>query len=77
MSSPPAVNTAVLFYHRLREIVAARIEDESPLQDEIEIDERYFGGRREGKRGRGAVGEGHRALRERAPSCARSAPAAS
>ena len=32
-------NTAALFYHRLREIVAARIEDESPLQGEIEIDE--------------------------------------
>ena len=36
-------NTAALFYHRLREIVAARIEDESPLQGEIEIDESYFG----------------------------------
>ena len=50
-------NTAALFYHRLREIVAARIEDESPLQGEIEIDESYFGGRRKGKRGRGAVGK--------------------
>ena len=50
-------NTAALFYHRLREIVAARIEDESPLQGEIEIDESYFGGRRKGKRGRGAAGK--------------------
>jgi transposase len=50
-------NTAALFYHRLREIVAARIEDECPLQGEIEIDESYFGGRRKGKRGPGAVGK--------------------
>ena len=50
-------NTAALFYHRLREIVAARIEDESPLQGEIEIDESYFGGGRKGKRGRGAAGK--------------------
>ena len=50
-------NMAVLFYHRRREIVAARIEDESPLQGEIEIDESYFGGRRKGKRGRGAAGK--------------------
>lgn len=50
-------NTAALFYHRLREIVAARVEDESPVQGEIEIDESYFGGRRKGKRGRGAGGK--------------------
>ena len=50
-------NTAALFYHRLREIIAARIEDESPLGGEIEIDESYFGGKRKGKRGRGAGGK--------------------
>ena len=50
-------NTAALFYHRLREIIAARVEDESPLQGEVEIDESYFGGRRKGKRGRGAAGK--------------------
>ena len=50
-------NTAALFYHRLREIIAARIEDESPLQGEIEVDECYFGGVRKGKRGRGAAGK--------------------
>ena len=50
-------NTATLFYHRLREIVAARVEDESPVEGEIEIDESYFGGRRKGKRGRGAGGK--------------------
>ena len=50
-------NTAALFYHRLRQIVAAHIEDESPIQGEVEIDESYFGGRRKGKRGRGAAGK--------------------
>jgi transposase len=47
-------NTAALFYHRLRELIALRVEDESPLAGEIEIDESYFGGRQKGKRGRGA-----------------------
>lgn len=50
-------NTAALFYHRLREIIAARIEDESPIQGEVEVDECYFGGVRKGKRGRGAAGK--------------------
>ena len=50
-------NTAALFYHRLREIVAARIDDESPFGGEIELDESYFGGVRKGKRGRGARGK--------------------
>jgi transposase len=50
-------NTAALFYHRLRQIIAARIEDESPIDGEIEIDESYFGGKRKGKRGRGAEGK--------------------
>ncbi|MFI0845994.1 IS1595 family transposase [Mesorhizobium sp. IMUNJ 23232] len=46
-------NSAALFYHRLREIIAAQIEDGSP----IEGDESYFGGHRKGKRGRGAAGK--------------------
>lgn len=50
-------NTAALFYHRLRQIIAERIEDASPLQGEIELDESYFGGVRKGKRGRGAAGK--------------------
>ena len=50
-------NSATLFYHRLREIVAARIEDESPVQGEVEIDESYFGGKRKGLRGRGGPGK--------------------
>lgn len=50
-------NSAALFYHRLREIIAAQIEDESPIKSEIEVDESYFGGHRKGKRGRGAAGK--------------------
>lgn len=48
-------SSAALFYHRLREIIAAQIEDESPIEGEIEFDESYFGGHRKGKRGRGAA----------------------
>jgi transposase-like protein len=50
-------NTAARFYHRLREIIAAQIEDETPFQGEIEVDECYFGGARKCKRGRGAAGK--------------------
>jgi transposase len=50
-------NTAALFCHRLREIVAARVEDECPIRSEIEIGESYLGGVRTGKRGRGAAGK--------------------
>jgi transposase len=35
-------NTATLFYHRLREIIAVHIEDESPVQGEVEIDELFW-----------------------------------
>ena len=52
-------HTARLFFHKLRELIAARLEAEAPelLSGEIEVDERYFGGVRKGKRGRGAVGK--------------------
>jgi transposase len=50
-------NTAALFYHRLREIIAARIEDGSPIRGVVELDESYFGGIRKGRRGRGAAGK--------------------
>jgi transposase len=51
-------NTAILFYDKLREIIAARLAEEAPFLDgEIEVDESYFGGRRKGKRGRGAGGK--------------------
>ena len=50
-------NTATKFYRRWREIIAANIEDTSVLEGEIEADESYFGGKRKGKRGRGAAGK--------------------
>jgi transposase len=50
---------AAYFYHRLREIMDFEIEQESHefFEGEIEVDESYFGGRRKGKRGRGAAGK--------------------
>ncbi len=50
-------NTAAYYFHRLRQLISWSIEDESPLFGEIEVDESYFGGRRKGKRGRGAAGK--------------------
>ena len=51
-------NTAILFFHKLREIIADNVAKEVPfLQGEIEVDESYFGGARKGKRGRGAAGK--------------------
>lgn len=50
-------NTAILFYHKLREVifVALAAESHELLAGEIEVDESYFGGHRKGKRGRGAA----------------------
>jgi len=51
-------NTARLFFHRLRVIIAEEQEKLSPfIEGEVEVDESYFGGRRKGKRGRGAAGK--------------------
>ena len=51
-------NTAVQFYHRLRQVIYLELSFGSPMLDgEIEVDESYFGGRRTGKRGRGAGGK--------------------
>jgi len=51
-------NTAILYYHKLRELIAAKLSAEAPFLDgEVEVDESYFGGRRKGKRGRGAGGK--------------------
>src|SRR3954463_10155836 len=52
-------NTAMLFYHKLREVIFAALAAETPelMAGEIEVDESYFGGRRKGKRGRGAGGK--------------------
>lgn len=50
-------NTVTRYFHMFREIIALKIEDESPVKGEIEVDESYFGGKRKGKRGRGAAGK--------------------
>ena len=52
-------NTSTYFYHRIREIIALKCEQESyeVIEGEIEVDESYFGGARKGKRGRGAGGK--------------------
>ena len=51
-------NTAIRFFHKLREKIAAKqqIRAEQFCGD-IEVDESYFGGVRKGKRGRGAAGK--------------------
>jgi len=49
--------TAAYYFHRLREIIYQATEDEMPFFGEIEVDESYFGGKRKGKRGRGASGK--------------------
>ena len=48
---------AAYFYHRLREVIAWRLDGASPLAGEVEADESYFGGKRKGKRGRGTAGK--------------------
>ena len=51
-------NTAILFSPKLREIVAARLAEETPFLDgEIEADWSHLGGRRNGKQGRAAAGK--------------------
>ena len=51
--------TAVYYFYRLREIIAYQLEQEADtvFSGEIEVDESYFGGRRKGRRGRGAAGK--------------------
>ena len=48
-------NTAILFFSRCRMAIAAHQERQWPFYGEVEVDESYFGGRRKGKRGRGAA----------------------
>ena len=52
-------NTAALYYHKIRQVIAAQLDlqAEEMLGGEIELDESYFGGTRKGKRGRGAAGK--------------------
>ncbi|WP_423910724.1 IS1595 family transposase [Candidatus Spongiihabitans sp.] len=50
--------TAVYDFHRLREMMAYQLEQQSEtvFSGGIEVDESYFGGARKGGRGRGAAG---------------------
>ena len=50
------VNTAIRFFMRLRKLIA-RQQPSYKLCGEVEVDESCFGGRRKGKRGRGAAGK--------------------
>ena len=52
-------NTAILFFHKFREVLFDELAACEPglMSGEIEVDESYFGGHRKGKRGRGAAGK--------------------
>ena len=50
-------NTAASFYTRIRTVITEETQKVSSVCGEIEVDESYFGGRRKGKRGRGAGGK--------------------
>lgn len=50
-------NTVTKYFRSFREIIAIKIEDSTQLDGEVELDESYFGGRRKGRRGRGAAGK--------------------
>ena len=49
--------TAVYYFQRLREVIYLNNDTSEQFAGEIEVDESYFGGRRKGKRGRGAAGK--------------------
>ena len=49
--------SAAYYYHRLRESIYLAVADAAPFAGEIEVDESYFGGQRQGKRGRVAAGK--------------------
>ena len=53
------VKQLLYYYHRPREIIAYKLDQESKefLDGEIEVDESYFGGSRKDKRGRGSAGK--------------------
>jgi len=52
-------NTATFFYKKIRLVIVSHLELEAQdvLDGAVELDERYFGGKRKGKRGRGAAGK--------------------
>ena len=50
------VKTATAFFMRIRQLIASKMPSYE-LSGEVEADESYFGGKRKGKRGRGAGGK--------------------
>ena len=52
-------NSASLYYRKIREVITWHLAQEANeyFAGEVELDESYFGGRRKGKRGRGAGGK--------------------
>ena len=52
-------NSAALFYKKIRLVISDHLAQESKelFNGHIELDESYFGGKRKGKRGRGAAGK--------------------
>ena len=52
-------NSTALFYRKIRQIIAWHLaqEENEILDGPVELDESYFGGKRKGKRGRGAAGK--------------------
>ena len=50
-------NTSSYYFQRLRELIFEKSEHLELFDGEIEVDESYFGGKRKGKRGRGAGGK--------------------
>ena len=52
-------NSAALFYRKIRTIISwhLALEANKVLDGPVELDESYFGGKRKGKRGRGAAGK--------------------
>ena len=50
-------NTAISFYHRLRQIIVEQMPSVEMFSGDVEVDESYFGGYRRGIRGRGAAGK--------------------
>ncbi len=49
--------TAGYYFHRLRGLIYRNDDNGGLIAGEIEVDESYFGGKRKGKRGRGASGK--------------------
>ena len=52
-------NSAILFYRKIRTVISHHLAlaADEVFEGPVELDESYFGGRRKGRRGRGAAGK--------------------